>query len=195
MYEEIHQLVLEARAGDQKAIKRLQEAFNPLILKTSRIIYERYKHIASISEIVEQARQCFLCLTLMEYNPDGPAFYPAFIKKQLHARLVQTFRPMFINQIKTRQIFISTVPQNISDNAIKHEKEEICEKLMMYINDKCNDREKDIIIEFICNNVPRVRLAEKYHISKQRMKYIHRRIIGKLKKYLSKLGIKRLQDI
>jgi hypothetical protein len=193
--DRIEQLAKAAKNGNKNATSELVVLFTPLIYKISKQIYLRYGRMFPMIEIIRQAK-CFLVyLTISIYKPDGKAHYPHFIKKSLHAQLVQLYRPMFTNTIK--DIPIGNVEYKIhitSDQVCEGERIEICDKVVEYIETNLNEREKDIWNNII-SNIPRNDIARRYGVSFTRMKVIHHKIIKKLKKYLHEMGIDGTNDI
>lgn len=190
------ELAIRAKNGEQEATNRLLELFNPLICKISEQIYVRYGKLFPLEEIIRQSRCILVYLTVVHYDPNGKAHYPYFIKKILHAHLVQLYRPMYVSTIKIISLEKITASSNITrDEVYADERHIIYEKLIKYIDSKFNERERDLIYNYFCGNVTRIALVHKYGISRQRMNVIHHKIIDKLKQYLHILGVDKFEDI
>lgn len=190
----IETLVLRAKKNDREAIKQLLKLFNPLICKLSQQIYIRYGKIFPIENIIRQSRCALVFLTVIHYIPKGKARYPYFIKKALHAHLVQLYRPIYTYAIKSIPLekVNLPVPTQSAENGERHE---IYDQLIIYINKNFNDREKDLIFSCFCGDTSRNKLAIKYRISYIRMKVIHQRVTKKLRKFLASLGINSMEEI
>lgn len=194
--DEVNTLVLQARNGDQHALTTLLHEFEPLIFRTSGIIYKRYSRPASIIDIINDAKNIFIILTLMTYDPHGVAQYPHYIKTHLHSELVKIYRP--IASFSRHTVPLIDTDKPTEEDPLEHIKEDDTHKmtiiLMENIHDKLNIRELDIIRSIILG-VPRTRLAMKYHISNARISHIYTRCIKKLRNELSLMGIKDRSDI
>ena len=193
--EIIENLIKEIKNGDRKATEELLRLFNPLICKTSEQIYVRYGKIFPLDEVIRQGRCALVYLTVIEYQIGGKAHYPYFIKKKLHAYLVQLYRPIFTASLKSVPIDEMSLPSEPSDQPCIDERHEIYEKLIGYIETNFDTREKGLVYEYICGHIPISFLAGYYHISRTRMIVIHKRMIKKLRGYLAKLGICTKLDI
>ena len=201
----IEDLARRTKDGDREATSKLLKLFNPLIYKISEQIYVRYGRIFPLDEIARQSKCALVYLTITEYQLGGKAHYPYFIKKKLHAHLVQLYRPIYILSVKSvplDQISLIIQPPNFDEEYEEGIREaydkhihEIYEKTMQYINENFNEREQDLIYSCLCDKIPRNQLAKKYHVSFIRMKVIYNKVIKKLKKYLSKLGITSIDEI
>lgn len=170
--------------------------FNPLICKISEQIYVRYGKLFPLEEIIRQSRCALVYLTVICYTPGGKAHYPYFIKKKLHAHLVQLYRPIYVSTIKITSLEKVTASSNITrEEVYADERHIIYEKLIKHIDSEFNERERDLIYNYFCGNITCIALVHKYGISRQRMNQIHHKIIDKLRQYLHVLGIDKLEDI
>jgi len=189
-----HNLVIQARKGDDKALEELLDLFMPLIYKTSGRIYKLCGKSRSIQEIVNNGKQIFRVLTLVNYTPNGKAHFPHFIKIYLHANLVQMYRPSALER-KTSSIslFDNTISTTASpyQEIYDHDRARIIQKVQTFIAKRCTKQEKIIIYGHIGKNIPRHILAKRYHVSKMRMKHVHIKCLHKLRKYLNDIGIKK----
>ena len=192
--DHVKQLAIKVKNGDRDAEKELLGLFNPLIYKISKQIYTRYGQIFPLNEIATQSKCALIYLTVSIYQPNGKAHYPYFIKKALHAHLVQLYRPIYT-------LVIKSVPLD-QIKYIKHEDEpcidermEICKQLFDYIEANFNKREKALVYGCMCGTIPHNIVAEYYHISAVRIGRIYKKTIGKLKSYLSKSGVNTIGDI
>ena len=188
-------LIKKINKGDAEATKELIKLFEPLIYKISQRIYYRYGKCASINAIIAQARNSFLHITLIDYIPNGKAKYPYFIKKKLHAKLVQVFRPIFQYYKNKSEPDWDHIVSPKPNMIIKHERTKAYELLLHYVDTEFTEREKDIVYQCICNGTPRQQMAKKYNISVIRMQTIYRDIIRKLQICLKRMGIRKLNDI
>jgi len=184
---------VKLRDGDTKSAEELVVLFNPLILKLSCIIRNRYGSF-QLEEIKEQARVFFLSTTILEYEVNGKAKYPYFIKRKLHAKLVQYYRPLSKERLV---VLYEDTPdtRNIEDDICKEELHKLHCKLLQYIRLAFTSREKEIINKCMCKNIPRSKIAHKYHTSKQRVINIQKHIITRLRMFLYTIGIKKYEDI
>lgn len=184
----------KAREGDDKALSELLNLFMPLIYKTSSRIYRLCGKSRSITEIVNNGKQIFRILTLVDYSPSGKAHFPHFIKVYLHARLVQMYRPSALDKRTIRlPMFESILPSKVSPYKDLYDKDRarIIKKVRVFIIKHCTKQEKIIIYNHINRNIPRDVLAQRHNVSKMRMKHVHIRCILKLRKFLDSIGIKK----
>jgi hypothetical protein len=192
--EYIEKLAILTKNGDRNATDTLLTLFNPLIYKTSKQIYLRYSELFPLDEIIRQSRCILVYLTVSHYQPGGKAHYPHFIKKKLHAELVQLYRPIYTaTQHSVPLEYIQDI--NTTNQVLENERIAICEQILKYANNTLNERDKDIFYGHIYGSIPRNTLAKKYHVSFTRMKVLHKKIIKKLKQYLAKLEIGSIDDI
>lgn len=183
-------LVVKAREGDSKALNELLSLFMPLIYKTSSRIYKLCGRSHSIEEIVNNGKQVFRILTLVNYSPQGKAHFPHFIKIYLHARLVQMYRPSALERKTVRlPMFDNCAPIAICpyQELYAKDKERILRKIKIYIGRNFNARERDIL---------RFRgslsmLSYKYEVSITRITHIKKRCMRKLKRFVDSMGIKK----
>lgn len=188
----ISNLVQEAREGNSQSLKELIGLFNPLIYKTAIRLHAYFQYRIPINEIIDNGRLIMTCLTLMEYKPGGKAHYPHFLKTHLHARLIQLFRPLYLHRHRTVPIRdAQPQPKDPYEFIYKHERDYILNKICMYVKNRFDNREQDIVFKHIIEGVPRNELARKYGVSNIRMQYIHRRCIKKLGRFLKKMKVKK----
>lgn len=192
---EIRNLAIKTKNGDKAATTELLNKFNPLIYKISTRIYYRYNGVFPLDEIVQQCKFSFIQLTVSQYKPDGQAHFPHFIQKMLLGHLISLYRPLHKLVLRSRPLEYYTPDLSLIDEICKNERAHICEELMRFIEDKCDEREKEIIRLYMCGSTPRNQLAIKYHVSAIRMKHIHLNLLRKLRKFLATLGVKRIEDI
>ncbi len=81
-----------------------------------------------------------------------------------------------------------------SDPVCEGERAEVCDKVIEYIEEHLNERERDIFYGIV-DKTPRNSIAKKYRVSFTRMKQIHHKIIKKLRAYLTSIGIGGMNDI
>ena len=133
-----------------------------------------------------------MCVTVLEYNPEGKATYTHFLRTYLHARLVQLVRPLTNISIVPLKDEIYTYSQQSPYEIIyKKEREEIVKSLLGYISQYMDDREKELIFLHVYGNMTRNELARKNKISYTRMKVIYKRCMTKLRDFLALMGIKK----
>jgi len=193
-YTRINEIVQDVQDGDTKAIKHLLAQFQYLIVKISNTINQRYKNVVDLQTILSYAKYLVIYLTIMEYKPDGGAQYPHFLKTQLHARLIQHFRPIIALRFRTSPIreSNSTTENDPSKIMYKKEREQLYDRILWYIDNNTNnifsDKEQDIIKEYIMGNTTRKALAIKYGVTSNRIKNLEVICLRKLKRYLQSLG-------
>ena len=195
--QRINKLVIDAKTGNTQATHELRIMFRPLIQKISKQIHNLYGGYYTYPDIIEQANHIFICITVLEYDTNGPAHYPYFVKKYLHARLVQFFRPDYCRLIRNVPLDHTNEIANKEKEAsiTEEERKEIVNVLHEYIKAKCNKREKDIVYKCILSNVARNDIAYKYHISNMRMQQIHNRLMEKMRILLLKMGVHSINEI
>lgn len=200
--KQINLLIKESK--DQKsstALLKLCEIFNPLIIGISERLYIRYNKKFSFDDIVLNAKQTFLYLILFEFDADGSAKFPHFIKQKLHAELTKYYRPQYY--IKMISVSLNAKPRVINKHSVAtmtnaamgNEKRRVCNMIGRYIAKYLTDREAAILDDYINTNATRRTLADKYGISTTRLYQICNKCTGRLKRYLASMGIMRRDDI
>ena len=200
--EHTNSLIDSIRAGDHKAATELVELFAPLIGRVVSTIYYRYNKLIPVDELITNARQLLVYLAGVEYKKNTEkgfiAHFPAFARAQLHARMVQMFRPSANYRRRALRLVDFTPqenPETAYDKMVHEERVELVRQINDFMWRTFNERELDVIINHVIGGVPRPRLAERYNVSIMRMKVIHKAAMRKLKDFLTSIGINSLDDI
>lgn len=198
-YDRAKELTVLIREGNSKAAKELIEIFNPLIRKTCKTLYIRYNRLVPMQDLLADGASLIVYLAGVEYDPNGPARIGRFMKTHLHARLVQMYRP--IVRCKCHEVELkgdwgyTPVNVRISIEQQKENVEHILTSINEFMWNTFNERELDLILNHIMNDKSRDGLARRYHVSNMRMKQIHKKVIKRLRNFLSSRGINSMKDV
>lgn len=187
----IDKKIIMARNGSSEALNSIKSAFGGLVYYTAKRVHSSFGHKIQFDELHENAKQIFDTMLLMEYDLNGKAEFPYYIKRMLYAKLIQEYRPIYRAAKNTVCIENHLHELNIQPDILNDERARIYYKLLKFAEENFDIRECALIDSCILGDMPHSDVAKKYHISQARVHQIYEKMIEKLRNYLANIGIRK----